>query len=164
MLLSEILYEDVIKVNLDAEERFEAIEELVDLLIEAHEVPMSYRNHIIDVVTGHERAMSHGMECGIALPHGASDRISDVIGALGLSRKGIPFNCLDGQPARIILLLVTPKQNYQGHVRTLAGIAHLMQNERFREKLLQAPDAATALALITDAEREFVKKSNPTTS
>lgn len=159
MLLSEVLHEGVIKVNLEAEERFEAITELIDVLIEAHEVPMSYRSHLIEVVTGHERAMSHGMEFGIAIPHGASDRISDMIGALGISRKGIPFNCLDGQPARIIILLITPKDNYPGHVRTLAGIAHLMENADFREKLIQAPDAASALKLISDAEQEFAGRT-----
>jgi len=157
VLLSEVLHEDVIKVNLEAEDRFEAITELIDVLIEAHEVPMSYRSHLIEVVAGHERAMSHGMEFGIAIPHGASDRISDMIGALGISRKGIPFNCLDGKPARIIILLITPKDNYPGHVRTLAGIAHLMENADFREKLIHVQNAASALKLISDAEQEFAK-------
>ena len=79
MLLGEILHKDVIKIELDAETKNEAIEELVDLLVEAHEVPLSLRDHIVDMVMTRERSMSTGMEHGIALPHGASDRVDDII-------------------------------------------------------------------------------------
>lgn len=156
MLLGELLHEEVVKVGLEAETKFEAIEELVDLLVEAHEIPMSLRDHIVEVVTERERSMSTGMEHGIALPHGSSDRIDDMVGALGIAPNGIPFETLDGQPSHLIVLLVLPRKKYQAHVRTLAGIAHLLENPDFRNRLIHAPDAATALSMI---EREEDRES-----
>ncbi len=158
MLLSELLHEGVVKIGLEAENKYEAIEELVDVLVEAHEIPLAMRGHIVDVVVERERSMSTGMEHGVALPHGATERIDDIIGALGISHRGIPFESLDGQPARLLILLLLPKRNFQGHVRTLAGIAHLMTNSDFRAGLLDAPDVTTALELI-EAEEDA---DNPT--
>ncbi len=152
MLLSELLHEGVVKIGLEAENKYEAIEELVDVLVEAHEIPLAMRGHIVDVVVERERSMSTGMEHGVALPHGATERIDDIIGALGISHRGIPFESLDGQPARLLILLLLPKRNFQGHVRTLAGIAHLMTNSDFRARLLDAPDVTTALELIEAEE------------
>lgn len=73
MLLSEMLHARVVKTHLEAENKYEAIEELVDLLIEAHEIPLSLRDHVVEVITERERSMSTGMEHGIALPHGSSE-------------------------------------------------------------------------------------------
>ena len=152
MLLSEILHEQVVKTGLEAETKHEAIEELVDMLVEAHEIPLSLREHIVEAVTERESSMSTGMEHGIALPHAATDRINDIIGALGVAQHDIPFESVDGRPARLIILLVLPRDNFQGHVRTLAGIAHLLQNNALREKLIAAPDVQTVLQLIEEEE------------
>jgi len=151
-LLGEMLHEGVVKIGLDAKEKYEAIEELVDLLVEAHDIPLSLRDHVVEAVTARERSMSTGMEAGVALPHGSSDQVDDIIGAFGIAPRGIPFESLDGRPAKLIILLVVPKQRFQAHVRTLAGIAHLLSQESLREALIQASDVTTVLELIEQEE------------
>ncbi|MBX7256284.1 MAG: PTS sugar transporter subunit IIA [Candidatus Hydrogenedentes bacterium] len=148
MRLGELLHEDVVKLHLQASTKQEAIEELVDVLIDAHEIPFSMRSHILEVITEREDQASTGMEHGVAIPHGASDRIEDTIAALGISPEGIPFNSLDGVSARIVVLLITPRRNYQGQVATLGGIAHLFQNAKLREQLRAAPDTDSVLRVI----------------
>jgi PTS system nitrogen regulatory IIA component len=155
MLLGEMLHAGVVKLNMEAETKFEAIEELIDLLIEAHEIPMALRHDVMEAVFAREQTMSTGMEHGIALPHGATDKVEDVIGALGIAPRGIPFESLDGLPAKLILLLLVPRRSFQGYVRTLAGIAHLFQDERFRDGLVGVPNATAAIKLI---EREEEKE------
>ncbi|MFO7973775.1 MAG: PTS sugar transporter subunit IIA [Candidatus Hydrogenedentota bacterium] len=152
MLLGEILHPEVVKVDLEAENKYEAIDELVDLLVESHEIPVTLREHVVEVVVEREKSMSTGMEHGIALPHGATDRVDDIIGALGVSRRGIPFESLDGQPAHIVILLILPKNKFQAHVRTLGGIAHLMSNANLREALKNAADGESVLHLIEEEE------------
>jgi mannitol/fructose-specific phosphotransferase system IIA component (Ntr-type) len=156
MLLGEILNPDVVRLRLDAEDKFEAIEELVDLLIQAHELPMSLRDHAIEVVTARENSMSTGMEHGVALPHGTSDKITSIVAALALCPDGLPFESLDGEDARLVLLLLMPRDNYQGHVRTLAGIAHLLGNQAFREALINAEDVSAVMRLIQSEEDKEV--------
>ena len=152
MLLSELLHAGVVKIGLEAQNKTEAIEELVDVLVEAHEIPLSARDHAVSVVLDREHSMSTGMEHGVALPHAASDRVDDIVGALGIAPKGIPFESLDDQPARLIILLLLPARNVQGRVRTLAGIVHLMNNPGFREKLVAAPDVDAVLELVETEE------------
>jgi PTS system fructose-specific IIA component len=151
MLLGEILHPETVKFRLEAQDKHEVIDELVDLLVEAHEIALSQRDHIVEVVLQREKTMSTGMENGIALPHGSSDRIDHIIGAMGLAPEGVAFDSLDGKPAKLIILLLMPRNNFQGHVRTLAGVAHLLGNDDARSALLNAKDAQGVIDVI---ERE----------
>ena len=96
MKLSEILNEDEIKVNLEAEDKFEAIEELIDLLISEHEVSLRDRDNIIEVVFQREKSVSTGVGGGMAIPHGTVDCIDEIVGAVGISANGIDFESIDG--------------------------------------------------------------------
>lgn len=161
MLLGDILHEGVIEPNLDARDKYDAIEQLIDLLVKSNEAPASVRNHLVEAVEERERSLSTGMEHGVALPHGASDRIEEIVAALGLSHEGVPFETLDGEPAHLILLLVMPRRNFQGHVRTLAGIAHLLNNAAFRDSLMAARTVDEVLELINAEERRDVPLDGP---
>lgn len=156
MLLGEILHRGVIKVGLEAEEKYQAIHELIALLVETNDIPLEMRDHVIEIVTARERSMGTGMEEGVALPHGSSDRVRNVFGALGISRTGIPFDSLDGIDANLVLLLVLPRHDFQVHVRTLAGISHLLNEASFRKALLAAKSADEILSLIRTEEHSSI--------
>jgi mannitol/fructose-specific phosphotransferase system IIA component (Ntr-type) len=152
MLLGEILHRGVIRTSLQSTEKYQAIAELVDLLIESQDLAPSLRESVLEPVVAREKSMSTGMEMGIALPHGSSGQIENLIGALGVSKQGIEWECLDGEPAQLILLLVLPKNEFQVHVRTLAGISHLLNEQSFRDILINADSADTILKLIRKEE------------
>ena len=156
MLLGEILHRGTIKTSLDSTDRFGAIDELIDCLLVSQDLTMSQRNSARDAVIEREQSMGTGMEMGIALPHGSSDQIENLIGALGIAHHGIDFECLDGKPANLILLLILPRDEIQVHVRTLAGISHLLNGDTFRNALLDAPNADTILKLIRKEERSSI--------
>ena len=101
MRLTEILREDIVKVDLDAINKWEAIQELIDILITSHDLRLTERDEIIEAVFTRERSLSTGLEHGIAVPHATIDSLEDVIGALGTSKDGIPFESRDGQPAKL---------------------------------------------------------------
>lgn len=154
MLLKDIVNESTVTASLVATEKYAAITELIDLAIKARTLGSALREHAVDVVFSRERSMSTGMEHGVALPHASSDRIKKTVCALGVSREGIDFECIDGQPARIVVLVISPKRKIQQHVHTLAGISHLLHDEAFRESLIAAPDEAALLARIRGEETE----------
>ncbi|MFA6505942.1 MAG: PTS sugar transporter subunit IIA [Treponemataceae bacterium] len=152
MLLSELIQRDMIKCDLEAVDKWAAIEELVDHLIAVHELRIGDRQDVIDAVFERERSLSTGLEHSLAVPHGAGDFVSDILGCIGISKKGIPFDSLDGKDARLIVLLLIPKDAFQHHVRTLAGIARLARNPKFRERILAAEDADQAMDAIIELE------------
>jgi mannitol/fructose-specific phosphotransferase system IIA component (Ntr-type) len=148
VLLSEMIQPDVIKVGLEATNKWEAIEELTDLLIAAHELRMTDRTEVLEAINTREGSLSTGLEHGLAVPHGAVTCVGDIVASLGVSRRGIPFESMDGQPARLVVLLVIPKGSFQRHVRTLAGIARLAGNRELREKIYNAEDADRVMEAI----------------
>lgn len=154
MLLSELIQEDLVKMNLEARNKWDAIEELVDLLVGAHELRLANRAEVLDTVFAREKSLSTGLEHGLAVPHGAVECVGDILAAVGLSAGGIPFDSLDGAPARLVVLLVIPRGAAQRHVRTLAGIARLASNQGLRNRILDAQTPAEILEAIYLLEQE----------
>jgi mannitol/fructose-specific phosphotransferase system IIA component (Ntr-type) len=152
MKLSEFLRPELIKVGLEANDKWDAITQLIDLMVTAKEVAEEHREKIISVVFDRERSMSTGMERGIAIPHANSPVIEEVVGAIGISESGIPFESLDGQPAQIITVLVIPKDKFQQHVRTLAGIARLFNNDQLTHALRSAGTSEEVMEIIKAEE------------
>ena len=152
MKISEILQVGLVKTGLEAKDKWDAISQLVDLVVTAKKIKPEHRERIIEVLFDRERAMSTGMEQGIAIPHANSPLIDEVVGALGISEKGIPFESLDGQPAQIIILLVIPKDKFQQHVRTLAAIARLFNHVQMTRVLRDAANPEEVMEIIKTEE------------
>ena len=154
MRLSEFLSENVIKINLEAEDKMEAIEELMDLLISEHEISLRDRDNILEVVFQRERSISTGVGEGIAIPHGSIDCIDDIIGAIGISPKGIDFDSFDGAPVYIVILLLVPKTQFGKHIKTLAQIARILGQVNIRNSICSAESSEKVLDILKQAERE----------
>jgi mannitol/fructose-specific phosphotransferase system IIA component (Ntr-type) len=149
MTLSDIVQADHIEPDLKAEDRWAAIDELVDKLIASGALRKEDRESIIEVIKKREKSMSTGIGFGIGIPHAATEAIDDVIGALGRSSVGIDFEALDNQPVNLVVLFLVPQGQFQKHLNTLANIAKLLHNREFRESLENAPDAAAIRQIIS---------------
>ena len=152
MRLSELIHGDLIKVGLEAVGKREAIEELADLLISAHEIRLGDREEVLDALLEREGSLSTGLDHGIAVPHGFVDCVDEVIAALGTSQEGIPFDSTDGKPARLVVLLLLPKGRFQRHVHTLAGIAGLGADAELRESIFEASTPEEVMEAIHEAD------------
>lgn len=152
MTLSELVQPDLVKIKLEARNKWAVIEELVDHLITNHELRLADRREVVDALFTRERSLSTGLEHGLAIPHGAVDCVNDIIAAIGVCPEGIPFESTDGKAARLIVLLVIPKGAFQQHVRTLAGIARLASSPSLRERIITATTAEELLKVIYEFE------------
>jgi mannitol/fructose-specific phosphotransferase system IIA component (Ntr-type) len=150
MKLSELLSVDLIKVGMQAEDREEAFEELVDLLVS--KAGLSAREEILAAIRDRERQRSTGVRPGLAIPHGKTEAVERLHAVLGISRKGIDYESLDDKPVHVMFLLVTAKDSAGEHIQTLREIALIMQSRAFYEKLRAAKDAAAAYALVQEEE------------
>lgn len=148
MTLADILTQDQILPELKASNRWEAIDELIDLLVSLGRIKPEHREPVAAVVKRRETSMSTGIGYGIGLPHASTDLIHEVIGAFGRSRNGVSFDALDNQPVKLVMLFLVPQGQFQKHLHTLASIAKLLHNPEFRQALEDAPDAAAMMAII----------------
>jgi len=145
MMLASLLSENQILPELRSEERWDAIEELIEQLVSAGCVKDEDRVEILDSIRQREQTMSTGIGLGIAIPHASSELVSDVVAAFGRSTKGVEFDSVDGQPVSFVVLFVVPKDQFQTHLRTLAAIAKFLNDRTVREELSKADSAAAIL-------------------
>jgi len=141
MNLGNLLSVDRIVPEMQANERWSAIVELVELLVARGKVRAEDRELVLAALRQREETMSTGIGFGIAIPHASSDRVGEVVAAFGRSNKGIEFDSLDNAPVKYILLFVVPKDQFQTHLRTLAAIAKFLNDRTVRERLGGAADA-----------------------
>ena len=92
MLLGEILHRSTIKISMDSTEKFAAIDELINTLVDSGDLTLAQRDSARDAVIAREQSMGTGMEMGIALPHGSSEQFENLMGALGIAHDGIDFD------------------------------------------------------------------------
>jgi mannitol/fructose-specific phosphotransferase system IIA component (Ntr-type) len=148
MNLGDILSLDNILPDMNATNRWEAIDELVQQLVNTAKVRSENRDAIVGVVKKRESSMSTGIGFGIGIPHASTDLIQEVVGALGRSKKGIEFDALDNQPVNLVVLFLVPQGQFQKHLHTLASIAKLLHVKEFRQELEQAASAAEMFEII----------------
>lgn len=153
MTLGDILTPDSIVADLQATNRWEAIDELIRCLVAAGRIKPEHLEAVRAVVQRRERSMSTGIGYGIGIPHASTDLIQEVVGAFGRSKTGIDFEALDNQRVTLVVLFLVPLGQFQKHLHTLADIAKLLHQRELRQALEQAPDAA--------AIYEIIRKSAP---
>lgn len=120
-------------VELRAANRWDAIDELIDCLAATHKIEPGLKGCIVAAVKERETACSTGIGEGIALPHASTDLVSEIVCAVGFSKKGMQFNALDSKPVDLVLLFLVPHGQFQKHLKTLANIAKLSLNPDFRD-------------------------------
>jgi mannitol/fructose-specific phosphotransferase system IIA component (Ntr-type) len=138
MRLLDILQGKLIIPRMRSRDKWTAIAELVDKLVEEHEIRIFDQPEVLEAVLTREKSRSTGLDHRVALPHGRSRVIEDLIGVLGIAPEGIPFDSTDGEDAQIICLLVIPEAEYRDHIKTLADVAYRLSDEVFRAALCQA--------------------------
>jgi mannitol/fructose-specific phosphotransferase system IIA component (Ntr-type) len=125
MDLGDILSKEQVITELQAADRWQAIDELINNLVTTGKIKPEHHDAIAAVVKKRESSMSTGIGFGIGIPHASTDLIYEVVGALGRSRKGINFDALDNQPVNLVMLFLVPQGQFQKHLHTLANIAKL---------------------------------------
>src|SRR5439155_1538001 len=96
--LAEPACVDRIIMEMKATERWDAIVEVMDLLVARGQIKAEDRKGILASLKQREETMSTGIGFGIAIPHCSSDRLDKVVAAFGRSSTGIEFDALDNAP------------------------------------------------------------------
>ncbi len=143
-----ILQEKNILVGLRARRNLDAIREMADLLADepAIEDPKAFLADLIK----REMQITTGIGKGVAVPHAHEESINRPVLAVGISREGLDFNSIDGQPVHIVALLATPKKHQKKHMEILAALSRLLQHEEVRQQLVEAADAAAVRKVFTN--------------
>lgn len=150
MKLSKYLRPSSIVVGMRAATKSDAIIELLDVLVGQGLIadPEQARRDLF----AREEKMSTGMEQGLAIPHAKSGGVKEMTVALGVKPEGIDFASLDGQPARVIFLVLPQKDVRGPHIQCLAEISLLYAREDIRRALLSARSPLAVMRALEGAK------------
>lgn len=152
MKIMDFLNPKAISANLVATDKEGIIGELVDLLLKAKEI--KNRDEMVKALLEREALGSTGISQGIAIPHAKSDSVRELVAAFGLSRKGVSFDALDGEPVYIFFLLVAPLDSAGPHLKALARISRLLKDKFFRQALRNTGDEKEILRIIKEEDQK----------
>lgn len=154
MQIMDFLSKKAIITDLKSAKKDDVMKELVDALINSGEIEKRHRNKLIDALMAREALGSTAIGQGIAIPHAKSDCVSKLIAAFGLSKKGVDFDSLDGEPAYIFFLLVAPQDSAGPHLKALARISRLLKDRYFRDTLRACTDDKSVVKVIAQEDEK----------
>lgn len=152
MRLVEILAEERVAVARALPDKPAALGAIAQLLATGAGVSLPAVRAVLEE---REALQSTGIGDGVAIPHGFLGELGTQIAALIVAPEGVPFEAIDGRPARIILGVVGPKKGMHAqveHLRILARVSKVLREPGLREKIVGAPDASTVFSLIKEAD------------
>lgn len=152
MKINEFLCKAAVSNDLKATNKTELIHEMVGLLVEADAIDKKHKNKIIEALLAREALGSTAIGQGIAIPHAKSEHVSSMVSALAVSKKGIHFDSLDGEPAFIFFLLVAPADSAGPHLKALARVSRLLKDKFFRESLKNTKTGKDILELVAQED------------
>jgi PTS system fructose-specific IIC component/PTS system nitrogen regulatory IIA component len=154
MFLTEVFTKDLIKVDLEAEDKDEAFEEMVDLFCAAKH--SGAREEILKSLREREELMSTGIQTGVALPHGKLQILDDIHGIFGISRRGIEYDALDGQPVHLVFMILVQAETDK-HLKVLKNLAELLLNPQFYEDMYSQKDVEGAYNTLKRYEDHLIE-------
>ena len=154
MQLTKLFTAQDLLVNFRPGDKWEAITQMLDHLCESGRIPAEAAEAAREAVLAREQSMSTGMEHGIAIPHGAVDGLEEVAACMGIvgGEAGLPFDSIDGGPARLVVVLVIPRDQKLLHIRTLADVARALTKEAVREAHLESGTSDEAWEILARNE------------
>ena len=152
MKLSDIVVNDAIIFELKANNRQEAIAELVEALAAAGGITKKSVADVKKAVMARESQATTGIGKGVALPHAKLKSVKKPVCTIGRSSEGIDFAALDSKPVYSVILLLSSPDNPDEHLQAMETIFKHVQRDMFRKFLRQSESAEAIVDLIQEAD------------
>lgn len=145
--LEELLSIDCVETACQLSSKKRLMEKITTLLLQGR--PQLDRKTVLQTLIERERLGSTGIGHGVALPHGRINGLEEVIGAVAVLEKPLDYDSLDNQPIKLAFGLLVPAEANEQHLKILAHLARLFNDETLREKMFEAGTNNEAFQLLT---------------
>lgn len=152
MRLIEIIGSEGIIPELNGTYRDEAFLEIVDQLVATGKVQQKHKEDLLMALLKRESLGATSIGNHVAIPHVKTDLVTEFVGAIAISRKGIDF-APGEEKVHVIILFLSPARAVSGHLRLLAHIGGILNHDGYVRLLRDAQGKSEILDLVRDAER-----------
>ena len=152
MRMSDFVVREAIVPELSATNKEGVIREMVASLRSAGYFKGGEPDDIVKAILKRELLGSTGIGRGVAIPHTKHNSVDRLIGTVALSKAGISFDSLDGEPVFVFFLLISPQDRPGDHLRALENVVRSMRDDAFVNALRAAPDRDAIWRLLSEAD------------
>ena len=150
MKITELLKREAVKINVKANDKNDAIDQLVELHVNAGNVNDAavYKQAIL----AREEEGTTGMPGGIAIPHARTSAVTNAGLAAITVPSGVDFEATDGSKSELLFMIAAPENSNNLYMEVLSKLAVMLVNEDFVKELKNAKTPEEFLAKIDAAE------------
>lgn len=154
MKLTDFVCFEATVTQLQSGERNAVIAELVDALCKAGSLKRKDKDKITRAIIRRENEASTGMGKGVAVPHIKYAAVQRPVAVVGLSETGVDFRALDKKPVYSVILLVSPADDADSHLKAMECVFGHLINEKFRNFLRQSDTSEKVEDLLREADED----------
>ena len=152
MRMSDFVVRDAIAPDLKATTKEGVIREMVESLRNAGYFKGGEMEDIVKAILKRELLGSTGIGRSVAIPYSKHATVDRLVGTVGVSRGGVAFDSLDGEPVHVFVLLISPQDRPGDHLRALENVSRSLRDDGFVRSLRQATTREAVWGLLDDAE------------
>jgi PTS system nitrogen regulatory IIA component len=153
MRLADVLTLDGIRTDLAARDKETTLRELARLVARGGgEHAVLDADLVYRAFAEREQLATTGVGSGVAIPHGRLLHTERFRVAMAISPDGVPFDTVDGEPARILFAVLAPENSPADQLRVLARISRVLKDQTVRSRLLAANTRQAALDIVVEEE------------
>lgn len=158
MKLCDFVVAEAVKTDLEVDSKEAVINDMVESLKQAGSISGDEQSSIVSAILTREELGSTGIGNGVAVPHTKHPSVDNLICTVALSREGVDFASLDGEPVYIFFLLVSPPDKPGDHLRALETISRHLRSSNFCNFLRQSKTAADVVELLQEADNGQIEQ------
>lgn len=152
MRMSDFVVRDSVSANLASTTKDGVIREMVENLRQAGYFPGSEPEDIVKQIMKRELLGSTGIGRGVAIPHTKHTAVDRLVGTVAVSKGGVAFDSLDGEPVHVVVMLISPQDRPGDHLRALENVSRCLKDDQFVRNLRAASDKDAIWAVLTTSE------------
>jgi mannitol/fructose-specific phosphotransferase system IIA component (Ntr-type) len=138
MRMTDFVVREAIIPELTATTKEGVIREMVAGIGSAGYFKGAETEDIVKAVLKRELLGSTGIGRGVAIPHTKHTSVERLVGSVAISRSGVSFESLDGEPVHVFILLISPQDRPGDHLRALENVSRSLRDDAFVRSLRQA--------------------------
>ncbi|MFV0448401.1 MAG: fructose-specific PTS transporter subunit EIIC [Vibrio sp.] len=151
-MITELINERLILLNLKANDKSGVLEELANVL--EQDGRLNDKQQFLQDIYAREELGNTGFDDGVAIPHAKSIAVQSPAVAIGISRNGIDYGADDGQPSKLFFMIASPDGGSNHHIEVLAELSSKLIEPGFIDNFLAAKSQKQALDLLLAKNKE----------
>jgi len=150
--LQSLISEETIELDREFENKIDAIKGLLQLIDDTGNV--KDREKALNALKEREEEATTGVGKGIGIPHAKTEAVTEPAAAFIRAEDGVDFDAADGEPARLLFMLLFPEGTEDEYLEVLSSISRSLIHDDVREKLLNAETPENAFEIIEEEVSE----------